>query len=260
MFLRYTNAAGRSLRYHTEIEAWLKSPIIPAIDTLQATVTVSLYARWTFSTNDSTGTLSFAEFVDSSHVDLPQLRALNPGSVPHGDELRGMRAITRMDTRGRNVTSRVIDAPNLVGDLSQISRGAEGLAIISLRMAVLALPAAPVRPGESWTDSLRYDEAGAVDIQSSLATVGGRGLATFRLERIETRGSSQVAVISTVATINAGASQPGAAAALTISANGRMDFDINQGTLLRSQMDMTGPMMTRGGMIPVHVHLLLTAL
>ncbi len=258
--LRFSTASGRSLRYRTDVDAWLRSPMIPAIDTVQPTVKITVFSRRTFTGTDSTGRLSFAEFTDSSRVDMPQIRALNPAALPPGDFLRGMRSITTMDVRGRNVSTRVIDTPNMPQDLAPIAHGAEGLATTTLRMAILALPGAPVRPGDSWTDSLRYDEGGAAGLQNSLVTVGGTSRATFRLERIETRGSTRIAVITTIASISAGAAQPGAAAALTISASGHMDLDLNDGVLIQSQMDLVGPMMTRGGLIPVHVHMVMQAL
>ncbi|HEY2805101.1 MAG TPA: hypothetical protein VGI92_04505, partial [Gemmatimonadales bacterium] len=41
--LRYSTAGGRSLRYRTDVDAWLRSPMIPSVDTVQPTVRITLY-------------------------------------------------------------------------------------------------------------------------------------------------------------------------------------------------------------------------
>jgi hypothetical protein len=257
--LRYSSAAGLTTRYRTEVDAWLRSPMFPVADTSQPTVHITLFTRRAITAPDSVGRLVFSDYTDSSRSDMPAIRALQPQMVQPGDFLRGMRTMTTMDERGRGVSTRVIETPNMPQDLPAVIRGMQGLAITTIRMAILAFPEGPVRPGETWTDSLRYDQGGAVGLQNSLVTVGGVGLATFRLERIESRAGARIAVITAVASVSAGAAEPGTAATLMVTATAQMDFNLDTGTLARSQMDLVGPMATRVGLIPVRVRMAMQA-
>jgi hypothetical protein len=60
--------------------------------------------------------------------------------------------------------------------------------------------------------------------------------------------------------VNAGAQEPGQAATLLVTASGQMDFNVDTGTLLRAQMDLSGPMATRIGLIPVRIRMAMQAL
>jgi hypothetical protein len=260
VLLRFNGTVNRTVRYRTEVDAWVRSPLLPAGDTAMPTMHILLWSVRTTDRPDSSGRIVFIDRTDSSHYDMPAIRAAMPEMATSGDLMRGMRTETRLDERGRGLTTRVLETPNMPQDLPVLVKGIQGLAVTTIRLGLFSLPDRPVEPGDTWNDSLRYDQQGAAGLQQTLVTAAGVGYATYRLERIETRAGQRVAVITSVAQINAGAQEPGQAASLQVSATATMDFNIDTGTLIRSQMDLSGPMATRVGVVPVRVRTALQAL
>jgi hypothetical protein len=75
----------------------------------------------------------------------------------------------------------------------------------------------------------------------------------MRFERIEQRFGARIAVLTAVATANAGAGDAAQAATLNISATSTVDLDIDAGRFVRSETLLSGPLVTRLGVIPVRV-------
>ena len=260
VLLRFNSTVNRTVRYRTEVDAWVRSPLLPAGDTAMPTMHILLWSVRTTDQPDSAGHIVLIDRTDSSLYDMPAIRATLPQMATSGDLMRGMRTMTTLDDRGRGLTTRVLETPNMPQDLPVLVKGIQGLAVTTIRLAIFSLPERPVEPGDTWNDSLRYDQAGATGLQQTLVTAGGVGYATYRLERVEMRAGQRVAVITTVAQINAGAQEPGQAATLQVTATATMDFNVDTGTLIRSQMDLSGPMATRIGLVPVRVRTAMQAL
>ena len=255
VLLRFSQAVNQTTRFRTEIDGWVRSPLLPAGDTALPTMHITLFSTRTTIAPDSQGRLAFVELTDSSRYDMPAVRAYQPAMATSGDLMRGMRTQTTMDAAGRGLVTRVLETPNMPQDLPVLVKGIQSLAVTSIRLAMFSLPETPARPGDTWSDSLRYDQAGAAGLQQTLISAGGVGVSNYRFERVETRAGRRIAVISATARINAGAQEPGQAATLMVTANATMDFDIEAGTLVRTQMDLSGPMATRIGLIPVRIRM-----
>lgn len=258
--LRFSTRVNQSVRYKTDVDAWVRSPLLPAGDTALPTAHITMYSIRTIGLPDSAGRIEFIDRTDSSSYDMPAVRAYAPTMATGGDLLRGMRSSTTMDRSGSGLVTRVLETPNMPQDLPVLVKGIQGLAVTSIRMSMFSLPSAPIRVGDTWNDSLRYEQTTATGLQQTLLSAGGRGYATYRLERVENRAGTRVAVISAIATVVAGAEEPGQSASMQVSATAQMDFDIDAGVLIRSQMDLSGPMSTRIGLIPVRVRMAMQAL
>jgi hypothetical protein len=258
--LRFSQAVNQTTRFRTEVDGWLRTPLMAAGDTTAPTVHITMFSTRTSDPADSAGRFVFIDRTDSSRYDMPALRALQPQAGASSDLLRGMRTMTTMDRQGRGLVTRILETPNMPQDLPVMVKGIQSLAVTTIRLAMFSLPEAPARPGDTWSDSLHYDQSGAAGLQQSMVTSSGVGIAHYRFERVENRGGARIAVISTVAEVNAGAQEPGQAATLLITASGQMDFNIDTGTLLRAQMDLAGPMATRIGLIPVRIRMAMQAL
>lgn len=251
VLLRISPAAGgRPIRYRTEVETWLTSPSLAQGDAALPTFRLVLFTLRTAAVGDSG--LVFTEVTDSSAFDMPRLRSAQPQLATSGDFLRGMRTETRMDARGRSVTSRVIAAPNLTADL--LIRGMQSLAIAGLRLSTFSLPELPVGPGDTWTDSLRYELGTNQGLAGDIVTGGGAGQATFRFDRLERRGSARVALLSASGEVQMAGQAPSAATATAMTtATAQMELDVDTGRVLRSQAELSGPMATRLGIVPVRL-------
>lgn len=260
VLLRFSPVVNQTTRFRTEVDGWLQTPLMPAGDTAMPTVHITLFSTRTTDPRDSLGRYVFIDLTDSSRYDMPAVRALQPQAATNGDLLRGMRTQTTMDAHGRGLLTRVLETPNMPQDLPILVKGIQSLAVTTIRLSMFSLPEAPARPGDTWSDSLHYDQSASAGLQQSMVTAAGVGIANYRFERIENRGGQRIAVITTVARINAGAQEPGQAATLLVTASGQMDFNVDTGRLVRTQMDLVGPMATRIGLIPVRIRMAMQAL
>jgi len=251
ILLRLKPSSG-SVKYRTDVDAWFTAVALSQGDPALPTVRIAVWATRT-TTSDDSGRVVYTDVVDSSRFDLPRIRDVQPQLAPTSDLLRGMRIQTRTDPLGRGVTTRVLVAPNLPPDLPVLIRGAQGLAITGLRLATFSLPAAPARAGDTWTDSLRYQLGADRDLRNMLLTGGGVGEATFRLDRVESRGAARVAVVSAAGQVIAAAQDAATASTMVVSTTSEGELDVDSGRLLRARTEMSGPMATRLGIIPVRL-------
>ena len=106
---------------------------------------------------------------------------------------------------------------------------------------------------------MRYDLGADQSIAPALVTGGGAGLADFRFDRIEQRGTVRVAVLTATGRVSGGAQDVVASSTLFVSANAQMDVDVATGQVLRARMEMEGPMATRLGVFPVRISLVMQA-
>lgn len=252
VLLRIKPATSEVQRFRADMDVWLSTPMLASADTNQPTVHITSYLTRILTSPDSTH-IELTDHTDSSRFDFPGFA----GTMPAGsDVLRGMRTLTRMDSRGRNMTTMLVTAPNIPPGMPSLVRGVQGLVIGIARMATISLAERAVAPGESWTDSLNFDLANMpgqdVALQGS-----GAGEATIVLERIEQQPGRRVAVLRAVVSATAGGGADAAAATLNISATSTLAFDLDAGRFIRSETRLMGPLVTRMGMIPVRLHAVL---
>lgn len=258
VLLRINPVVGQILRYRTDVEAWLTTQLLPQGDPALPTFRIALFTNRT-ATHPDSALVIFTDVTDSSRFEMPRIRDVQPQLAPAGDYMRGMRTETLVDPRGRSVSTRVVLAPAMPPDLPVLIRGMQSLALTGQRLSTFSYPEHPVRPGDTWTDSVTYDLGADQSVAPALVTGGGAGLATFRFERVEQRGAVRVAVLSATARISAGAQDVVASSTLFVTATAQMDIDMATGAVLRSQMEMSGPMATRLGTIPVRLRLVMQA-
>lgn len=240
-------------RFRTEVETWLSTPLLPQGDAALPTFRVGLYSTRIVTRNDSV--VVFADLTDSSRFDMPRIRDVQPQLATSGDFLRGLRTETRLDPRGRTLSTRITAAPGVPSDLPVLIRGMQSLAIAGLRLSTLSLPGEPVSPGDMWTDSVRFDLGADAGLAPSFITGGGAGLATFRFDALEMRAGARVAILTAVAQINIAGQDPGAATSAMLAATARMEVLVETGRVIRSLVEMSGPMASRVGTIPVRLRL-----
>ena len=234
--------AGQAQHLQTVVEVWLTAA--PADSTPPILRLTQFSAR--SGTRDDSG-LVFTDVIDSSRIETPSSAG---GQVPPPrDMLRSLRTVTRLDDRGRSVAARIQYAPQPAPEDQFMLRALQPLAVAGTRLAIIGLPEQPVRPGDSWTDSLRFDLSTDQATSGALVTVGGTGNGRYRLERVETRGTSRVAILTAVGEVRAaGSTEP-------IAATARMELDVDTGLLLRSDAELSGLMTTRMGSTPARVRL-----
>lgn len=233
---------GQSQHFLTVVEVWLTAA--PA-DSLPPAFRLIQFTARTGSQED--GGLVLTDVTDSSRVETPS--STGAQLPPPADMLRNLRTLTRLDDRGRSVSTRIQYAPQPTAEGQFMLRAVQPLAVAGIRLSIIGLPEQPVRPGDSWTDSLRFDLAAEGATPGALVTGGGAGSGSYRLERIEARGTSRVAIVTAVGEVRA------AGATAPIAATARMELDVDTGLLVRSDAELAGPMTTRMGTMPVRVRL-----
>lgn len=259
VLLRLNPAAGQVTRFRAVMDAWLRSPLFAGADTIQPTAHVTSYITRIVTTAPDSQRIELTDHTDSSTFDFPALRGFMPAAGT-GDLLRGMRTMTRLDSRARGVATMVVEAPNLPTGMPALIRGVQGLTVAISRLASVSLPEQPVRPGDTWTDTLTFDLANVPGLTGVGVQGTGSGLATMRFERVEQRYGARIAVLTAVATANAGAADETQSATLNLSATSTVDLDLDAGRFVRSQTLLAGPLVTRLGVIPVRVRMTIQAL
>jgi hypothetical protein len=149
--------------------------------------------------------------------------------------MRGMTTVMRMNARGKLYGVQVQTA----GSAPMGGPGGRGMMNNSGSRPVFALPEQPVRVGQSWTDSTTFEEGGTVTNM----------LATYRLERIESRGSARVAVLS----INGTSASRTPQGSMIMSVTGEVSLDASNNRLAAVMMEMSGTMASPRGDVPVRM-------
>ena len=105
------------------------------------------------------------------------------------------------------------------------------------------LPAQPVRPGDTWTDSTSVNGNGT----DPAMTVRG----TFKLDRVEQRGGARVAVVTWTGTMTTS----GPMGAQVMNAIGEIGIDLSSQRLSSMDMKMSGNIQTPQGEVPMRMHM-----
>jgi hypothetical protein len=243
-----------TVHYRYDADIWMRSPLLPSGDTSLPTVRITMHSTRTAQPGDS-GTVLIAVTIDSSRLDMPAVRAVAPQFAQAGDYLRGMRTITTADSLGRALRTRVTSAPNLPLGMPVLIRGIQSLALAGLRLTTFAVPPDPVGPGDMWSDSLQFVIAADSGVAPEMVQGTGRSTASFRLDRLEDRGGSRIAVVSSTARSAAVVADPRASGTLILVGDALFDFDVARGRVLRASVNLAGPLVTRRGDIPTRMRL-----
>lgn len=133
-------------------------------------------------------TMTVAFITDSSRSEMPGLHL--PGTSLDSLSLRALTLTTTLDSRGRVISMQVQGPAQFEGRLATIRMMLPGgdPSAEAGRGMLARLPDGPVRVGDTWADSSGCPPA--------LGCTGKAMVATYRLERIETRGAHRLAVIS----------------------------------------------------------------
>ena len=252
--LRLQPPVGQVTPYHTDLAAWIVSPMMPPTDSTTPTVTLKWDLHRRVEASGPAGA-TWLDVVDSSALDMPAMRAANPQFALGGDVLRGLTSRTRVTDTGREIATDVVAAPALPTALPLLLRGIVSLAMTSSRLTTFAVPDHAVRPGETWTDSVTYATPPQTELAGSVLSGGGMAVGTFRLERLERRPGGRVAIISVTATVDAAALDPAAAATMHFTGTARFDLDLDGTRLARAEVALEGSMQTRYGAVPTRIRI-----
>jgi hypothetical protein len=175
--LRLDPPVGQVSRYRMEGTMWMVAGADVAIDTTRPTMIQVMYATETVA-DSGAGIRAITRLIDSSQMEL---RA-GPSPWPPGTDLFRGTVITRVvDADGGILSVGVVPGPNLPPVMAPRLGEPE-----ELRW----LPNRRVRVGDTWSDTITVSAGGAGTARSSTVTV------TYRLERLEARDGSRVAVLS----------------------------------------------------------------
>lgn len=217
----------------------------PSGDSARPTVRMIQFATETV-TAVSGDTVTVVLVTDSSRMAMTGL------PVPFGmlDSLdsRGLTVTTRMDSRGRVLSTETRGAPRLEERMASMRRMLPGVdtAREASRGTAARLPDRPVRVGETWADTSSVPRA--------LGGPAGVVVATYRLERIELRGGHRVAVISSdVVMPPLTLEAPLRMSSGPMHTVGETEFDLDAGWIVRHTTTMTGSTHTEMGDISMRM-------
>lgn len=244
--LRIGGQPGQFNRYESTFEMFMR-PSGQMASMMSSDTTLPFQRMVRYSTRTLTAvtgdTLAFTEVLDSARQEspaMPQMAAMMP-PMPIDT------TITKMDARGRIFTLDIGDTPVRREPGMGQGRGGPpgGGRMMGERMSrsMFVLPAHAIRVGESWSDSnVTQTEMG-----------GSNLLATYRLERIENRGTARIAHISMNGTQSTSA--PGGAVIMSVT--GQIQYDVTNHRLAEMEVKMSGNMNNpqMGGNVPVRMHL-----
>jgi hypothetical protein len=242
--LRVAARLGQTMRFRTDIETWLNIPQLAAAgaDTTRPTMAISLFITRTVAATRG-DTAVFRDVVDSATAATPAIGGLSPAdAAAAASSMRGMVMLSAVDGRGI-----LLDYAAGTERTNPLEPPAQAmLPQAGLLRAVFAFPAAPVRPGESWSETLSGgDRDGSLTLS-----------ATFTLERTLRQGSSTVAVIGMAGQIGGG----GPSGALAARVTGRIEYDMTESQPVRFVTDMVGQLATSSGSVPVRIRRTVTRL
>lgn len=241
VLLRLNARKGQVNHYQAVVETYMQGGPMASMstDTTQPFQRTTLFQTRT-CTDIVADTLVFTEVIDSARIEMPAMPQAAQFAGAMAARLSGMTTTTKMDRRARVYDSEVAGGPAAMagGQRGGAGGGRRGMGGggSSGRNMVYILPANPVRPGDSWSDSMviRSDSGQASTFR-----------ATFRLERVE----RQVATISMTGSVD----MPVQGTTATMNTTGQLQLDLERGRLGGMQMTMVGEMPTQMGNVPMRM-------
>ena len=176
------------------------------------------------------------DVVDSAEASAPGMPNANAMTLANAAmAMRGVTTLSAIDGRAR-----LLDYAAGTRQESPLAPPVQAVVpMAGLLRAIFALPAQPVRPGESWTETLT---GGGAD--GSLTMAG-----TYTLERTLRQGGHTIAVITAVGLLGGGG--PGGAMAARF--NGRLEYDVDDSQPARFVIDLQGNIASADGSLPVRI-------
>lgn len=184
-------------------------------------------------------TITVVRVTDSSRMNMP---GLDPSSAMFDSLGRGMTITTKMDSRGRAISTEIRGSPWLDQQMASLRRLLPGTDTsgTASRGTFTRLPDRPVRVGETWADTSSPPQA--------LGGPTGAVVTTCRLERIETRGGRRVAIIVfDVVTPPMRLDTPMRISSGPMHTIGELQLDLDAGWVVGLSMTMTGSTHTAMG-------------
>jgi len=252
VLLRVGGSPGSSNRYQSVMDMFVLGGPMTQMggDTSQPFMRVTVNQTRALST--VTGdTLTFTETVDSARSEspaMPQMGAMMGGAA---NAMRGRVTTTKMDNRARIFGIEITNA-NAPGAGAGGSGGPGGPGggrgrggpmggMGGSQRVLYMLPERAVRVGETWTDSSSTPAAGTEGATNFLAT--------FKLERVDSRGSARVAVISLDGNMATTTPQ----GPTRYSVTGQFQMDLTNHRLASFNMIMSGTSQMQGQEVPVRI-------
>ncbi|MGH7670639.1 MAG: hypothetical protein ACRENQ_14230 [Gemmatimonadaceae bacterium] len=223
--LRFRPHVHQVEHYRFRAQTWAHVPGLAQRDTTQPLLAETMYTTRTV-TGWKAGMWTVRTYVDSAHI------AVAGQMGQRGDLLAGTVIRQMLDSLGRAYATTVTPPPGASPKVAQAFQPGRGIGSSNL-----AMPAQPVRPGQSWVDST------VIPMPGGSGTFRGR--TTYRLERVEHEGGDRVAVVSS--TMSVVARVPMGSASGRGVVTGRYRVDLDGGRLLRATTDMTMRIKTDGG-------------
>lgn len=242
--LRVALREGQTARFRTDIETWLNIAQLAALgaDTTRPTTSISLFATRTVTTTRG-DTAVIRDVVDSAVAAVPAIPGVSATDLASvAASMRGMVLLSAVDGRGR-----LLDYAAGTQQLDHLDLPVQAmLPQAGLLRTVFAFPVNPVRPGESWTETLTgADRDGSVTMA-----------ATFTLERTARQGNATVAIINISGQLGGG----GPAGAIAARVAGRLEYDMTASQPARFVLDLTGQLASPAGSVPVRIRRTFTRL
>ena len=217
----------------------------PSGDSARPTMRMIQFATETV-TAVSGDTVTVVLVTDSSRTAMTGLPV--PGAMLDSLDSRGLTMTTRMDGRGRVISSATRGNARLEERMASVRRMLPGVdtALESSRGTPIRLPDRPVRVGETWADTASMPRA--------LGGPAGVVVATYRFERIEIRGGRRIAVIfSDVVMPPMTMEVPMRMSSGPMRTVGETEFDLDAGWIVRHSSTMTGSTHTEMGDISMRM-------
>ncbi len=255
VLLRLTGSQGQVTKYQTVVETFMQGGPMAAMggDTSQPFQRMTLFNTRTL-TSVVADTLVYTEVIDSARMEMPAMPQAAAFAGNIAQQMRGTTTVTKMDRRARILDTEMTGGP-MAGMAAQgrggpgapggpgarrgMGGGMGGGGGNQGRNMVFVLPAGPVRPGDTWADSMV--------IEGEQGQPGTTFRATFRLERMEGR----VAIIS----INGSMDMPMQGSVTSMATTGEFRLDLADGKLGNMTMNMSGTARTQMGEMPMRIQM-----
>lgn len=234
--LRLGGNEGQFNRYESIMETWVRGGPMAQMAS-DTSLPMSRMTTWSTRTLTSVSgdTLTFSEVIDSARSENPAMPQMAAMAGQMAAALRGMTTTMHMSPRGKIYGVRVGGgAPTGPGGPG---RGGRGMMGGGNARATYGFPERAVRAGETWSDSSVVEESG----------VATSTLASYRLERLENRGTTRVAVIS----MNGTTASRMANGTSNMSITGEIKLDVTNSRLAELRLEMNGTMSSPRGDTPM---------
>ena len=245
VLLRVGGQVGQTNRYQTVMNTWVQGGPMASMggDTSQPMMRITTTTTRTLTAVEG-DTLVFTETIDDARSESPAMPQMGAMMGNVANMMRGQVTTTKMDGRAR-MFSIESSNPNMQGGGPGGPGGPGGrggmMGGMRNQRAMYVLPERAIRIGETWSDSTVIPGNGN-DGPSSL-------LATFKLDRVDARGGTRIAVI----TMDGNMATSSARGPQRMSVTGQFQLDLSAGRLASLDMQMNGTSNMQGQVVPVRM-------